>query len=476
MPSIAKNSFFSTLSLALKVGTHAVLSIVLARVLGANDFGRFVFATTFTGIFLLIVDYSFNLQVVRQVANAPTEIPAIVQRMLSAKLLLSFACTVVILLTLLVSQSAETDAVILVLWLGVLCFSFGQFLNNVFKGVNKFELETYPMLCLNVALFLIVVLLLMLGHNLVLIASGYTAARVFYLGTSYRCYRRHFGDLHFRVKFRGGLQTLYELLPFGIYSILAVIYLQIDTIMLSYMQNDSQVGHYQAAMRIALATTLLSEIILSSFFPLVAKAIHSDAEEFRIRTLRLNKYLLVIGGFLGASLAIFSDAIIGVLYGSGYAPSAPLLRLLAVVVFLRFAGAGFGMIINISRNQRWCTIGVSISAVMNIVLNCYAIPRHSALGAAVTSIVTHLVLNSLYVIFAYRAVRSFHISRLCLRGLVITALCAVVGMYLKQSQSVLAIGLFILLPFLLFRFCLSKDEMEAVLRIFRKGLPIADGA
>ncbi|QWV95950.1 flippase [Geomonas nitrogeniifigens] len=476
MPSIVKNSFFSTLSLALKVGTHAVLSIVLARVLGANEFGRFVFATTFTGIFLLIVDYSFNLQVVRQVANSPAETPEIVQRMLSAKLLLSFACTLIILLTLLVSHSSETDTVILVLWLGVLCFSFGQFLNNVFKGVNKFELETYPMLLLNSALFLIVVLLLMLGHDLVLIASGYTVARIFYLGISYRCYRRHFGGLRFHLELGQGLKTLYELLPFGIYSILAVIYLQIDTIMLSYMQNDSQVGHYQAAMRIALATTLLSEIILSSFFPLVAKAIHSDPAEFRARTLLLNKYLLVIGAFLGATLAIFSDSIIDVLYGGGYAPSALLLRLLAVVVFLRFAGAGFGMIINISRNQRWCTIGVSISAVMNIILNCYAIPRHGAVGAAVVSIVTHLVLNSLYVIFAYRAVRSFYIGKLCLRGLVIITLCAVAALYLKQLQPLWGAALFVLLPFLLVRFCLSKEEMESILRIFRKGLPLANGA
>jgi len=475
MPSLAKNSFFSTLSLALKVGTNAVLSILLARVLGAGEFGRFVFATTFTGIFLLIVDYSFNLQVVRQVANAPDAVSGIVQRMLSAKLLLSLACTVVVVLTAVMSQSGQTDTVILVLWLGVLCFSFGQFLNSVFKGVNKFELETYPMLFLNCALLLIVVVLLVLGRNLVLIATGYTAARILYLGISYWYYCRHFGGLRFRVQLREGLTTLYELLPFGIYSILAVIYLQIDTIMLSYMQSDSQVGHYQAAMRVALGTTLLSEIILSSFFPLVARAIRSDSEEFRTHTLLLNKYLLVTGVFLATFLAIFSDSIISVLYGSGYAPSVLLLRLLAVVVFLRFAGAGFGMIINISRNEKWCTIGVSISAVMNILLNCYAIPRYGAIGAAVTSIVTHIVLNSLYVFFAYRAVNSLFISRLCLRGLVLTATFAAGALYLKQVETTWGGALFMALPFLLVRFALSRDEMESMLRVLRKGLPLAEG-
>jgi len=476
MPSLAKNSFFSTLSLVLKVATNAVLSILLARVLGAGDFGRFVFATTFTGIFLLIIDYSFNLQVVRQVANAPASVAKIVQQMLSAKLLLSLTSTFVIVLMVLVSQPGQTDAVILILWVGALCFSLGQFLNSVFKGLNKFELETYPMLVLNCAQLLFIVVLLALGRNLVLISLGYTAARVLYLGISYRSFSRQFGGLRFRIQCREALATLYELLPFGIYAILSVIYLQIDTIMLSYMQGDSQVGHYQAAMRVAFATTLLSEIILSSFFPLVAKVIRSDAEEFRMHTLLLNKYLMVTGLVLASFLMIFADRIIGVLYGGGYGPSALLLKLLAVVVFLRFAGAGFGMIINISRNQKWCTVGVSVSAVMNIILNFYAIPRYGAVGAAVTSIITHLVLNSLYVLFSYRAVKSLFISTLCLRGLVLSASFALAALYLKQFQAAWALVLFLVLPFILARIAMSKAEIESILRVWKRFIPLAGRA
>ena len=375
-----------------------------------------------------------------------------------------------------ISQPEGTGSAILVLWLGALCFSLGQFLNNVFKGLNQFQRETYPMLFLNCAQLLFIVVLVAVGSSIVTIASGYTAARILYLGLSYRYYHRRFGRIHFRIKFREGMKTLYELLPFGIYSILALIYLQMDTIMLAYMQDDSQVGHYQAAMRVAFAATVVSEIILASFLPLLAKAIRGDAVEFRAQALLLNKYLFVIGLVIASLLAIFTEGTIAVLYGSGYAPSVVLLRLLAVVVFLRFAGAGFGMIINISSNQKWCTIAVTLPAVMNVTLNCYAIPRYGAIGAAVTSIVTHVALNVFYTFFAYRAVRGVFIGRLCLRGLLISAMVAIAAYYLKQVETAWGIALFLILPVLLVRFALSREETEALYRIVKKGFPLTERA
>ncbi|MBU5613392.1 flippase [Geomonas azotofigens] len=471
MSSLSRNSLFSTLSLLLKFGTNAGLSIVLARILGAAEFGRFVFVATFTGIFAVIVDYSFHVQVVREVARAPESVRTTVQRMLSAKLLLALFCTVLVAATAASSQPPGIAAAVVVLWAGALFCSLGQFLNNAFRGIGRFELETYPMLFLNALLILFVVALLVFVRDLVLVAAAYTAARLLYFLVSYRNFRRLFGKLSFRFGFREEIKTLHELFPFALYSILAVVYLQMDTVILSYLKDDAQVGHYQAAMRVAFGATIIPEILVASFLPLLAKAIRSDAGHFRCQALLLNKCLLVSGAAIASFLAVFAGPVVQVIYGSGYAPAALLLKLLALLVFLRFAGAGFEMMLNISSNKRGPALCVSLPAAFNVAVNLWAIPRFGAVGAACTSIVTHLVVGSLYALFVYRSVHGIFIGRLCVRGMLLSVFAGILALFMNQFGPAWGVLAFLALPTLLARFALDSTELAAVYRLLNRTFP-----
>ena len=57
----------------------------------------------------------------------------------------------------------------------------------------------------------------------------------------------------------------------------------------------------------------------------------------------------------------------------------------------------------------------------------------------------------------------------------LTATFAAGALYLKQVETTWGGALFMALPFLLVRFALSRDEMESMLRVLRKGLPLAEG-
>jgi len=469
MSTLARNSLFSAISLGLKFLSNALLFVILARSLGVADFGSFAFATSLTGIFLVIVDYGFNLQIVHDVAKSPGGVRGILQDICNAKLLLSILSTLAISLTVILSSHSQSSKlVILILWIGALCFSYGQLINSAYKGLNRFEREAYPTVILNLVQFTVILALLAFGQKMIPVAIGYTGARIVYFVVSYRYFASESGRIGFRCNFKNGWRTIIDSLPFGVHSILATIYFQVDTVMISYIKGDSEVGYYQAAMRIVIAAMLLYDIIISPFFPLIAKAFASDQVEFRGHAFSLNKYMFLVGSTISTFLYFFAEQVIGLLYGSSYAPSIHLLQLLAVVIFLRFAGAGYGLIITIADNQRMRAVGVTFSTVVNVGLNFYVIPRYGAVGAALSSIITHVVLVVFYAFFSYKTTHSFFVNAFCLRGLLVTGLAVIFCYYLKPYTILGAIAVFVFLPVMIASVALEKRENKKAFQILAK--------
>lgn len=413
MSSLTSNTIFSTISFGLRFLSNAFLLILVARFLGAVEFGKFALSLSLTGIFLIVIDYGFNLYLVKEIAIANNAAISIANKVIPAKNLLTFIATLLlIVVTYGLGYNHSIKLLIAILWIGYIFYSYGLFFNNLFRGLNQFQYEMYPTIVLNLLQFVTVGTLLVVSPGTLPIAWAFTMSRIAYFIYSLFLLRSRVGapKLICRLN-RNSIAPILNTFPYGIHAILGVLYFQLDTVILSRFVLTSEIGNYQAAMRIVVASMVIFEILTASFFPLAAVKSKTDFNGFKSDISVLNNYLLLIGGLISFSVIVFADIVIHTLYGTAYSGAITTLRLLSVIIFLRFLGGAYGVAMTVSDNQRLRALGVASSVIISLIVNLILIPRYGIIGAAVASIITHIFLNALYLYFTYRTLGTLFIQK-----------------------------------------------------------------
>ena len=472
MSAIVRNSFYSTISFGLRFVSNAFLFIVIARFLGAEEFGKFALASSLAGIFLIVLDYGFNLYTVKEVAAAPTRAVEFATEVISAKVILTIVSTGVLLLVAkLMGYQHDILIIITVLWIGYIFYSFGLFFNNIFRGFNLFQYEMYPTILLNLLQIIFVALLLILKADTVAIAFAFLAARLLYFAYSLHLFRAKIGKPKLMINLDQSKGLLLKAMPFGIHAIIGVLYFQLDTVLLSYFKGNSDIGYYQSAMRIVTASMVIYDVLASSYLPLISAKIRTDYERFTAYSIALNKYMILVGGIISLSVLVYAETAVTLLYGNGYLQAIVILQLLSVVIFLRFLGGAYGVLITVSDNQRLRAIGVASSLFVNLLLNLFLIPRYGIAGAAVACIVTHVFLNFMYIVFTYKALDSYFFDRKIIPMLTLLLMGSFVAYQMKSVSFTGSLLLFVSFVVLAVASSLDNKEKSSIRGLISRIIP-----
>ena len=132
-----KSTVFMTMSTIARLLTGVILFVWMARVWGAATFGVFIYPFTVTSLAVMLVDYGFTLQLVRDIGKAPKDVQAVLHGKLGAKVLL----TVLLVLGALaftpnLMSGGYARSLTWLLLLAAILNSFGVFLNLPFRGLG----------------------------------------------------------------------------------------------------------------------------------------------------------------------------------------------------------------------------------------------------------------------------------------------------------------------------------------------------
>ena len=176
-----------------------------------------------------------------------------------------------------------------------------------------------------------------------------------------------------------------------IFSGLAImIYVRLDTVMLKVMQGDLAVGLYSAATRVSEVWYFIPTAIVSSVSPAIMR-VKDKPELFYSRMRKLFSLMTLTAYVVGTIVALSSRAIIHILYSNGYSAAAPVLAVhiwASVFVFLGAAQAPWDLSKNLLTLSLYRTVA---GAVINATMNLYLIPRYSAMGAAIATVISYAV-------------------------------------------------------------------------------------
>lgn len=434
-----KNTTFMLVATLMRLATGVLLFVLLARAWGPDRFGVFMFAFTVASIAVMLVDYGFGLQTVRDVSRRPARAGKVIARSTVAKLVLAVILVGTYPLWARALPSSTGPWWLLpLLLLASIANSFALHLNLAFRSIGRFEAEAKVALSANMALLVAAAACLLAGGGLFAMALIFVVARLAHLAISLTAYRQLVGNLELaQASPQAVLYTLRKGLPFAIHVVVGTLYFQIDTLIVQRYLGATGVGLFQAGTRVMLAALVMPDVITNVYLPALAA---TGADTMGLAT-RMTRQLVTVGAAAFACLVLGRELIVQSLYGPGFHAASQLLPLFAIVVILRYAGSSLGLLLTTGDQQRVRSIAIVATMCVSVAVNLFLVPRFGLPGAVGAAIATNVFLSSTYALLVLFYYRRLPIDGRSIALLTMAAVLYVFGVRTSNGAVALALAL-----------------------------------
>jgi len=203
------------------------------------------------------------------------------------------------------------------------------------------------------------------------------------------------------------LDVFYGSWPFGLMAIFNYIYFQSDIVLVNYIAGSEAAGYYSVSFSILAAIYLLPTVVYQKFLlPKLHRWSNYDRPRFVQAYYSGGTVMLALGVLAMIAIWVGADWGISFLFGEAYAEAAYLINVLAICIPFQFLASSTGAMLVTYENMKRKVICMGFVAVINIALNCVLIPWQGALGAAVSTVLSSILLFLIY----YFLVRKYVLS------------------------------------------------------------------
>jgi O-antigen/teichoic acid export membrane protein/acetyltransferase-like isoleucine patch superfamily enzyme len=429
----------TVISLAGQVVTWTstlLLTAAYGRFLGDVKFGELYFAITFAALIGFPLEFGFNQQIVRDVAQAPEKARSYLTNAIALKLAMwSVLCVLSLLLARALGYDAEQRTLVVICTLVLL----GTSMSSTFGALhNAMQRTVFPALgtVIEKGLAAVVGILLLRGG-----ADVAAMAWVLFVGAIANAVWQ--AIWFFRIEGRGGRldwavarSLLRTAIPFLMYGVLGVIYYRIDTVLLSLMTNPETVGWYGAGYRLFDTLVFLPNIVVMAImYPVFAKYSAASERQLRVAIEKTVNFLLVCALPTATGLFVAAPAIIGFLYHRAeFQPAAASLQALAPGIVFLYVNTACTTILMSTKQERKITVLAAIALVFNLGLNLLLIPVYKHVGAAITTSLTEGLLLCLSLLLIPRALAPVRSIPVAAKALVASGAMALALLLVSQAS------------------------------------------
>jgi O-antigen/teichoic acid export membrane protein len=177
-------------------------------------------------------------------------------------------------------------------------------------------------------------------------------------------------------------------LPLGIAGLLVTVYYRINSVLVLNLSGPQEAGYFGAAFRVMDPLHVIPTAVMTAVFPVVAALHGSDrARVKRLVQSGLDFLLIMLLPLAVGSLAV-GDQLMTAIFGDGFAPAGDVLPLL-LFAFV-WVGVSYlpGYLFPVLDLQWWFARLALAGVVVSVGLNLLLIPDHGAEGAAVATLLT----------------------------------------------------------------------------------------
>ena len=372
--------------------TSFVLYALVARRLGAHEFGQLSLALTFFYIFQIFAVAGLKTLTIRQVTKdrSQTRMYFINGCMIVA---LSSGVFLAVLFGFvrLMRYPADTSRVILLLSLGLFPYAFSALCEGIFQAWEEMRYIPYVNVPVNIGKVGCAFVLLSTNRGLyavvlILLFSLATTAGIEAWIMLWRFpVQQASMNLHF------SLNTIRSSVTFlGIDGAIAIMS-SLNVLLLSKLATDTEVGLYSAAAQLMVPLLLVYQSIAQSIFPVMCRNVEPGFQSLKRIAQQVIEVLLVLALPTVAGLFFLGDRALSILYKNpAFLAAFPALRIMAWILILQVFTSVLGQVLVASHREKVTLRIVVVDTLVNLLVGWPLISRFGLLGAALALLVTRL--------------------------------------------------------------------------------------
>ncbi len=438
---ILENTFVQILGKLITAALSIVVLKIISGYLGTSGYGDYTTVYQFLAFFGIIADFGIYTITVKEMSRDESKIPRILGNVMGLRTFLAvLAMGLAVLTVFLVPRYDNT-----LIPMGVLIATLATFftlLNGTISSVLQVHLKMHYATISLVAgkivsvLYMAWVAYIAFTADFVtgfyhLLWAGVLGNLVMFLITAY--YVRRFCRITYRFDYSYWKKIFLTSLPFGVALILNTIYMRLDVILMTFILphsqslggesacvstlcSDTEIGLYGVAMRMLEMLVIIPIYFMNSVLPIMTRYIEERSR--KIKTLMQYSFdfliatalPILVGGFILARPIIHFISDPQFLGGNVFTFGSDLaVRILMFAMLFSFVNALFGFTL-VVLNKQVKLMFINAGAVLfNLISNILVIPIWGFRGAAVTSVISEIII----LIFTYwvaQKVLGFHLS------------------------------------------------------------------
>lgn len=422
--AIFRNSFWLSISELFSRIIKFYLIIYINNKIGPYEFGRFSYAFSYANIFGAVFDIGLTTIIIREFAkNSKNEID--LSYIFIFKAIIGIFITLILfLVSIFVIKDIGLHYIVIITCLFFVLTELTGTIFALYRARQKMQLEAIVKIAQGSVLIISFFGLFYFYKNIFSLAYSYLLSALLPL----------IAVLWFVIKSKGAIfnniiinykcisiikKYLKMSLPVALFGIVSSVYAYSDSFLLGYFGFVNETGIYTTFIRIISMTLLPMTLISQAIFPKLSKEF-DDAKAMQ-STWNLQTELMICLSFpIFIFGLIYSKQIILLLLGKTYLSGIKAFNILLFNTLLYYFYIAFYQLMIVINQQKKLLYISMIGAIINLILNIILIKKYVMNGAAISIVISNLIVLILLVLFAIRNIKINVINKKILKYVLIS--------------------------------------------------------
>jgi len=372
-----------------------ILSIItitlIPRYLGVEAYGQLNFAISFVALFAIIGDLGITTLVYRDVSKNPKLADKYFNNLFIFRIILSIIMGLIIgSIILFMNKSHIVNILLIIAIFYEITLIFSSLFTIILSALQKMKYigisEILAKLIYTISILLIIffnfgVLGVMLSY-LFSVSVGFIFLWIIL---------KKYIQIKLRFNWKYIRNTLYRALPFAIIIITSSIYFNIDRLYISLIHGDYQVGLYAISYTFYMLLISITSILYVVFFPIISNYINNKLK-FTDLSNKFIKLIFIISVPICIGSIYLSKKIIALVFGYKYVPGFIAFDIILVFFLFSAINQFHSSLLQINNKEHFYYKLLIAASASNILLNFIVIPYFGIIGAAITTLISELII------------------------------------------------------------------------------------
>jgi len=430
---ISGNAISIFTSDAMNRATNFVLYALVARHLGAREFGQLSLALTLFYVFQVSAVAGVKMLITREVAKDRSQTGSYFVNACMGATFTSL-CSFLALFGLVrwLHYESDTSRVILLLSAGLFPYAVSAVCEGIFQAWEQMRYIACVNLPVNAAKIGCAFLLLSRWNELIVVVLILFCSLIVIAGMEAWIVVRRFP---WKASFQPGaaLAIVRSASPFlGIEGIAAVIG-SVNIVLLSKLANETQAGLFNATTQLMAPLLLVYQSFAMSIFPMMCRKAEPGLQSLKRISETAIELLLILALPAVAGLFFLGDWALSVLYKSPvFLQAFPALKVMTWTLLLRVFSCILGQALMASHREKINLRIVAVDTIVSVLVGWPLIRYFSLYGAAIAALLTSFVDFSQHYVAVSRLIPEIQVVRLVWKPFLAGACMAA---YLARSSG-----------------------------------------